>query len=311
MSYFLTKNIWETYYRLKYKLLYDPLSTITTQGNGAVAIVTGATSGIGYEVAKELTIRSYRVLIPCRNMFKGFEVAREIGSDPNDVFSLDLCDDNSIYNFAHKFLKLDIPLSLLVNNAATLEGTFEEMYQTNYEGPVLLTELLLDCLITSPNSRIVHVSSVAHSLAHPNPNDLFEDGSLMTIYANTKLYNILYSNKLNERIKSKMSGYVVTPKSAVVHPGYVSSDLYRRKDMKGILWHIGNGTWMAKSPAEGSRSILYACLSPIPFDCYMSDLHEENVGYPSEFDPKALTNFLWLKTKERLNQKKWMSPHFI
>lgn len=301
----MVKNFWENYYRIKYKFIYDPLSQLHNDNSECIAIVTGATSGIGKEVARELTCRGYRVFIPCRDIVRGKEVAKEIGSNDYDVYYMDLSNNNSIVNFTEKFLSLDKPLDLLVNNAATLEGTVNFIYQVNYEGPVLLTELLLDSLYKNLNSRIVNVSSVAHSLAQPNPDDFYSSGDLMTVYANTKLYNILYSNKLNDRFNKHYNDKVlISPKSCSVHPGYVASNLYRSDSMSGILQTIKGGTWMAKSPEDGARSVLYACLHTIPFDGYISDMRIDNIAHFENIE--ELAEDLWTFTEERINQKKFL-----
>jgi NAD(P)-dependent dehydrogenase (short-subunit alcohol dehydrogenase family) len=293
MSYFLTKNLWETYYRLKCTLYHNPLDDIESIIPGT-AIVTGATSGIGYEIAKGLAEKGYRVFLPCRNITQGRQIANTIGLDPDDVYYMDLAVPFTIMNFAKTILNMNIKINILVNNAGTLTGYSSKIYQVNYEGPVMLTEELKDII----TDRIIHVSSVAHSLANPK-DDMFADDDRMTVYANTKLYNILYSDMLNKRFHYKN---LDSPVSVAVNPGYVATNLYRPTDLSGILWHISNGTFMAKSPEEGAGVVLYACFSEHPFKGYLSDYHIENVCYPA--NTKNITEKLWRETEWRYNEKK-------
>ena len=127
------------------------------------ALVTGGTSGIGFETARMLAQRDFRVVITGRGRAKCEEAAKKIDANARGM-ALDLSSFDSIRDFAKRF---DGPLDLLVNNAGNMsldpkailtKDGVELTLATNAVGPFLLTRLLLPKKI----ERVVNVSSRAH-----------------------------------------------------------------------------------------------------------------------------------------------------
>lgn len=135
-------------------------------------IITGPTSGVGKEAALGLAYIGMEVILACRDIQKGHEVAKEITRKTNssklEVMYIDTSSQESIREFAlefrHKYRRLDI----LINNAAINRGTLPKMdsadgieltFATNVLGYFLLTQELLDLLKQSAPSRIVNVAS--------------------------------------------------------------------------------------------------------------------------------------------------------
>lgn len=166
----------------------DAVATLACPGNttadqvlaeldlsGQVALVTGGDSGLGYATADALARRGAKVVIANRNQTNGERAAREIaattGGDVRAML-LDLAVLDSVRRFAKSFLEeLGPRLHLLVNNAGiagpsvrTVDG-FELVFQVDYLGPFLLTELLLPALRGSTPARIVNVASGVHENA--------------------------------------------------------------------------------------------------------------------------------------------------
>ncbi len=146
-------------------------------GEGAVALVTGATSGIGLDIARQLVERGLLVWVGARNLAKGRAVARDLGHGARAV-QLDVTDRESIAQAAHELSTLDV----LVNNAGINPGnenitqaTLEQLratYETNVFGLTAVTQALLPLLRRSAHPRIVNMSSGTGSLtwtAGPNP----------------------------------------------------------------------------------------------------------------------------------------------
>uniref|UniRef100_A0A7C9FQ58 Protochlorophyllide reductase n=2 Tax=Opuntia streptacantha TaxID=393608 RepID=A0A7C9FQ58_OPUST len=152
-----------------------------TQGIDAsnlTAIITGGASGIGLETARVLALRGAHVIIGARNMDAAKEakqfILKDNGSAQIEFLKLDLCSVKSIREFADKFLFLNLPLNILINNAGIMfcpyqlsEDGIETQFATNHIGHFLLTNLLLDKMkqtaeATGIEGRIVNLSSIAH-----------------------------------------------------------------------------------------------------------------------------------------------------
>lgn len=183
---------------------------------GRVAIVTGANSGIGLEVARGLARRRTRVILACRNEDRGEAVAKDIrdstGWEDVVVRKLDLASFKSVRTFAHRILEEESRLDVLVNNAASVprqaeltEDGLDVQFQTNYLGPFLLTRLLMPLLEKSAPSRVVNVSSVLYKVGRLRPED--EDFGRapepwLATYAATKLALVLFTRELARRLES-------------------------------------------------------------------------------------------------------------
>jgi NAD(P)-dependent dehydrogenase (short-subunit alcohol dehydrogenase family) len=144
---------------------------------GTVALVTGASSGIGLESARQLLTAGVGVWIGARDVTKGGRLATELGSAAR-VVQLDVTDPASVAAAVQHVGELDI----LVNNAGVnpggedIQGTSLEQlraaYETNVFGLISVTQGFLPALHRSPHPRIVNVSSGTGSLAwssEPNP----------------------------------------------------------------------------------------------------------------------------------------------
>src|SRR5262245_54855373 len=140
---------------------------------GKVCIVTGGNSGIGKEAAKGLVGLGATVVIICRDRAKGEAALSEIGATGKGMAELIVADLSSLADvrsaaaeFRHTHQRLDV----LVNNAGAIltkrlvtpEG-YEQTFAANHLGHFLLTNLLLDTLKKSAPSRIINITSEAHS----------------------------------------------------------------------------------------------------------------------------------------------------
>src|SRR5437660_6693335 len=140
---------------------------------GQRVVVTGATSGIGKVTALELARRGGEVAIVCRNPEKGKATAAEIeGAVPGatvDVLFADLSELDQVRQVAQEICARYGVVDVLVNNAGvqdmqarlTSDG-FDHMLASNYLGPFLLTDLVLDRVGAAPAARTVVVASEAH-----------------------------------------------------------------------------------------------------------------------------------------------------
>ncbi|PBK59573.1 NAD(P)-binding protein [Armillaria solidipes] len=159
-----------------------------TDLSGITAVVTGANTGIGYEVAKYLADSgASKVILACRNEEKGRAAASRLGNVV-EYRHLDLASFSSVHEFVRAFKASEMPLHLLVNNAGisvgkqTTEGGLDLLMQVNHISPFLLTLLLLPVMEASPLSRIVWVTSGGAGIPEfPQSNETHPVGALCAL----------------------------------------------------------------------------------------------------------------------------------
>ncbi|KAJ7118509.1 hypothetical protein C8R43DRAFT_1241862 [Mycena crocata] len=142
-------------------------------------LFTGANQGLGYHAVHQLSATpGVLVFMGSRKLAAAQEAIAKFAADVHPSSSvvpvqLDITDDNSI-KAAHSFIadflkKKEIPaLDVLVNNAAILVGSFEEIYKTNVLGTAALTEAILPLL--AKGSAILNISSDLGSIASYTPD---------------------------------------------------------------------------------------------------------------------------------------------
>ena len=156
-----------------------------------VALVTGATKGIGLQIAKDLAARGFTVLVGSRNLQHGETAATNVGADAR-ALELDVRDPASIAAAAARIRKEFGRLDVLVNNAGISHAgkpgrSLEEIaksglltvasldevravFETNVFGVIAVTQAMLPLLREAPAARIVNVSSTSGSLTwNSNP----------------------------------------------------------------------------------------------------------------------------------------------
>lgn len=180
---------------------------------GKTIIVTGGNSGLGFYTALALGEVGGEVIIACRDRAKGQEALEKLQKfAPKGVFTLemlDLSNQESIADFANRFLALNKPLDILVNNAGVMAPPkresnakgFELQFTTNHLGHFALTGLLLPALKKSEKPRVVVVSSLVAFGAKINFDDLQSTQSYnpMKAYGQSKLANLEFMLELGKR----------------------------------------------------------------------------------------------------------------
>ncbi|XP_052860645.1 retinol dehydrogenase 13-like [Anopheles cruzii] len=243
------------------------------RAEGKVVIVTGANTGIGKETAHCLAHRGAHVYMACRDMKKCEEARQDIvleTRNPN-VFcrECDLASMQSIRQFVKQFKSEQQRLDILVNNAGvmrcprslTTEG-IEMQLGVNHMGHFLLTNLLLDNLKLSAPSRIVVVSSLAHTRGQIALDDLNSSKSYdeSRAYDQSKLANVLFTRELARRLEG--TGVTVN----ALHPGIVDTDLMRHMGIFNSWFSsvfVRPFVWpFLKSPLYGAQTTLHVALEP-------------------------------------------------
>ncbi|HWD54649.1 MAG TPA: oxidoreductase [Acidimicrobiales bacterium] len=203
---------------------------------GRVALVTGANSGIGYEVTRVLADHGAHVLMACRNQEKAARARDKLESQVRrtslELVDLDLSDLASVRDAAGRVVDQHARLDLLVNNAGVM-GTpyrqtadgFELQMATNHLGHFALTGLLLDRLVTTERSRVVTVSSHMHRLGRVRTDDVAAAAATARnpwiLYGTSKLANLLFVAELSRRLESGGFGTL----ALAAHPGWTRSNL--------------------------------------------------------------------------------------
>jgi retinol dehydrogenase 12 len=202
---------------------------------GRVALITGANTGIGLTTAIGLARQGAQVFVACRSSDKARAAVEEIqrgsGNSRVTALSVDLGDLASVRACADAFLRQDVPLHLLINNAGLAgargltKSGFELAFGVNHVGPFLLTSLLLDRIKRSAPARIVTVASKAHyrisGIDWDAVRQKTKTKTALHEYGVSKLANVLFSAELARRLE----GAGVNTYS--LHPGVVASNVWR------------------------------------------------------------------------------------
>ncbi|MFI5708685.1 oxidoreductase [Kribbella sp. NPDC051620] len=273
---------------------------------GRRVLVTGATSGLGYETALELLKHGAEVTIAARNPEKSEQAAAKLkaatGKDAR-ILELDLAELASVEEAAKSFSATYDSLDILVNNAGvmappyrqTAEG-FELQLGTNHLGHFALTARLLPLLLQAKAPRVVTVSSFMHKTATTIRQADFraENGyAKWDAYSRSKLANLLFMSELDRRARAAGSNLV----SVGSHPGYARTHLQSSgPQLGGIslearLLAIGTNL-VAQSAAAGAWPSLYAATTPgMPSGSYYGPSFFEYRGKPKLVHPsKAAQN---------------------
>ena len=184
-------------------------------------VLTGSTSGIGWETLLALLPKFDRVFLPVRNLAKAEKLIQHLPQKEKIVLIyLDLSNLASVKAGATILLSQVDAIQVLINNAGgmypagkrTAEGV-DLSFSSNHLGPFLLFQELLPALIKG-QAKVIQVSSEAHRIAGPPEQDfsLRKSSSTVNSYAKVKLYNILFTNEIITNYASKgLSAYSLHP----------------------------------------------------------------------------------------------------
>jgi NAD(P)-dependent dehydrogenase (short-subunit alcohol dehydrogenase family) len=290
---------------------------------GTVALVTGASSGLGRETTRALAAVGSRVILAGRNDEKLAAVAGQITeSAPGaavEVGHLDLTSLAQVRQFAEDFLAANDRLGLLINNAGVMatpfahtEDGFELQFGTNHLGHFLLTCLLTPALLSDPPSRIVNLSSGGHlasDILWDDPNFARRAYDPFIAYGQSKTANILFTVELERRLSARgVHAYAV-------HPGLVGTALgrYMTPEVLGQLMEKakqGGGMPTRKSLAQGAATSVWAATAPgleAVGGSYLEDCHVSDHHAAWALDPVAADR-LWALSEELVGQQFPLEP---
>ena len=193
-------------------------------------LITGASSGIGRDMAKELAKRKYDLVLVARNKEKLEEIQRELKDKRNvnvEIIQLDISNEENCIELHNRVQDVDI----LINNAGFGDcGDFAEtelekdltMIKTNIIALHTLTKLYLKDMKNKNSGKILNVASIAG----------FMPGPLMATYYSTKAYVVRLSESIREELKKANSNVQIS----ILCPGPVNTNFNKvanvRFDMK-------------------------------------------------------------------------------
>jgi len=238
--------------------------------NARIAVVTGATSGIGQATAERLAKQGWAVLCVGRSPQRGHEAVNAIrqatGNRHVDFLQADLSSIVATKAIGAMIRDRHPRIDLLINNAGAIFSRrrqsvdgLEMTFALNHLGYFILTSVLLDALKAAPAARIVNVASGAHRGATLDFEDLqMEHGrySGWVAYQRSKLANILFTRELARRLGP---GPII---ANCLHPGFVAS---RFGNDNGPFWRLVFRTAQqiaAISTAAAAEGVLHLASAP-------------------------------------------------
>ena len=198
-----------------------------------LAVITGADGGMGMEITRAVATTGYKVIMACRDPEIAEEkrqlIMRETGNIALEIVPVNLASLSSTASFANELLQRGEVITLLMNNAGTMETRrcitedgLERTVSVNYVAPYLLTRKLLPLM--GEGSRIVNMVSCTYAIGKLDFPDFFLRGKKgafwrIPIYSNTKLALTLFTIALSKKVKEK--GIIVN----AADPGIVSTKI--------------------------------------------------------------------------------------
>lgn len=236
--------------------------------HGQTCVVTGATSGIGREIARALAEQGAHVAIVCRDRARGAAVAAELdaiaGRPAASVHLADLSRQADVRRVADELCARFPRIDVLVNNAgvvslahATTDDGIETVFATNHLAYYLLTLLLLPRLRASAPARIVNVASEAHRFGRLDFDDLGQAAHYrwMRVYGTSKLANVLFTYELARRLEG--SGVTVN----CLHPGAVATGLGHNNGRWAVLVTRLLAPFF-RTPRQGADTAIWLASAP-------------------------------------------------
>jgi NAD(P)-dependent dehydrogenase (short-subunit alcohol dehydrogenase family) len=245
---------------------------------GRTAVVTGANSGTGYEIARELAAHGAHVVLACRDPDRAAQAASCLAAvarrGSTEVAALDLASLESVRRFAGLFTDRHGGLDILVNNAGISGGPrrltadgFEAHFGVNYLGHFALTGLLLPVLLARPGARVVTMSSGLAAQSRVNFDDLHSQQRyrMTAAYGQAKLACLMFAIELDRRARAAGTGLG----SLATHPGAARTSLLagkeaewgRRRDATETMVRLVQALF-SQSAAKAALPALYQATDP-------------------------------------------------
>lgn len=237
---------------------------------GRVAVVTGASAGLGIETARELAAAGATVVLAVRSIERGEAAIEDIRSTAPDaklrLQQLDLASLDSVHLAAQALHEDFDRIDLLINNAGVMytereltKDGFELQFGTNHLGHFAFTNQVIDLLLPVAGSRVVTVGSMGHWMPVAfDLQDLRAEGKYnrFVAYSRSKLANLLFAYELHRRLTVAGARTI----SLAAHPGGSDTELVRHVPGAARMRKYLHG--LAQSASSGALPTLRAATDP-------------------------------------------------
>lgn len=293
--------------------------------DGKTAVITGAASGIGFEIALHLAKRGARVILADRDEERGRMAEKTIceqvdGADKVAFLYVDMGQMDTVRALASEVRGRFQVLDLLINNAGisvagpkrTPEG-IESHFAINSLGHFLLTYELFDLLLRSPSARVVNTSSLVHrDVCDSVDVSAFGNGSGgWADYANSKLATLLFTHELQRRLQASGVDNII---AVAAHPGVCKTPLFDKfcdTNLPKFLIPLALWAFYAlpiQTPHMGALPTLYASTSADVQggEYFGPERWNNSLGYPTREEASAVSHSedkmraLWLRSEQLL-----------
>ena len=272
-------------------------------------LISGATSGLGLEAAKQLAKQQHEIILLCRNKEKGEQAITEIkvASSNNNIhlYTADLSSQKSIEAAATQIKKDFTKIDVLLNNAGGVFSDFqlsedgiEMTMANNHFNYFWLTYYLFDLLKNGKDTRIINVASDSHYSAKKIDIDSFYTKKryfVLSAYEQSKLANVLFTYALAEKVKS----FNITVNA--LHPGFVYTPIGDKNGNKffGMVWSTFSKLF-GLTVEKGASSHVYLASSDEVKDTTAKYYHNCKAKKSSTISyDKATQDLLWKESERK------------
>lgn len=246
-----------------------PQKTTQARMDGKLCVITGASSGVGYQAARRLAQGGASLVLVCRNPHKATQVQAELqracGSQV-DTLQADFSRLDEVRDAAAAILTGYPRIDVLINNAGLhnthrilTEDGFETVFCVNHLASFLLTRLLLDRMIACAPSRIIQVSSQGHRFGGLDLTDLTWQRRRyrgLKGYGASKVAQLLTVWELADRLQG--TGVTIN----AMHPGEVRTNIGMNNGPIYRFYKRYLIGWMLKDPVISGEAIYYLVAAP-------------------------------------------------
>lgn len=243
--------------------------TTDARMDGKVCVITGATSGVGYQAAKHLAQGGAHNIIVCRSKEKASRVKLELESTYHtrvDVIQADFSRLSDVRAAAATLLANYPRIDVLINNTGVhnthrtlTEDGIETVFAVNHIASFLLTRLLLERMLACAPARIIQVNSQGHRFGGLDLDDINWDKRYykgLQGYGASKVAQLLTVWEFAERLKG--SGVTIN----AVHPGEVRTNIGMNNGLLYRLYNRGVIRWFLKDAVISGNAVYYAAAAP-------------------------------------------------
>lgn len=234
-------------------------------------LISGATSGLGFEAAKQLAKQQHEIILLVRNKEKGEQAAKDIKAFSNNnnihLYIANLASQKSIEVAANNIKKDFTKIDVLLNNAGSVFNNFqlsddgiEMTMANNHFNYFWLTYYLFDLIKNGNDARIINVASDSHYQAkNIDVASFYEKNKryfVLTAYEQSKLANVLFTYALAEKAKP----YNITVNA--LHPGFVYTPIGSKNGnaFLGMIWSAASKMF-GLTVEKGASSHIYLASS--------------------------------------------------